>query len=314
MRILALLWPTNGKEELMINRRGDLVCPAIDGLTNEILSLGEQVVYVNVAAEKYNFPEEQLKTIGFVSGLPLHKWDDIKNKNFDLIWHAIKDPTPPQSIPYINKIMSELNPSIPVLNPVSKLKGHTKKRYITALREKGVGAIILDNYNGFLKENGDIDPKKCFPSCQGAYVSLDKKAIRLHNTNNQRTSLNKDGITLKYQNNIGSIKEGLRSYFRIPYASGKCLQGTRYFFNPDILAPKTGQCIESEDYSIPDMKAGTVAATMNELGIHIAHLEGINAGFSIEIFDVNPFPSSSGNSLTPMSKKIAKRLQQVYNI
>ncbi len=314
MRILVLLWPTDGKEQLIINKRRDLICPAIDGISKEILSLGTQVVYVNVAAEKYNFPEKELKVPAFISGLPLYKWENIKNKQFDLIWHAIKDPTPVMAIKYVERIMQQLDPNIPVLNPISKIKDHTKRNYISLMRKKGVGAIILDDYKIFLKDNGEIDTSKCFPSCQGALVSLDKYAVRLHNTNNNRTTLNKDGITLRYHNNVGTIRKNLRSYFRIPYAAGKCLPGTRYFFPPEILCPKTGQAIETEEYSIPDMTAGTVSAAMEQLGVHIAHIEGVNAGFTIEIFDLNSFPSSSGRTFTPMSKKIAKRIMQVYDI
>ncbi len=314
MRILALAWPTDNMNQLMINGRRDLICPAIDGISNELLNEGHSVTYVNIAAEVIPYDKKDLKLPAFISGLPFYRWSQIKNKNFDIIWHAIKDPTPPEAIKPVNKIMKELDPSIPVLNSVAYISNHTKIKYISLLREKGVGAIILDDYKKFLKENGDIDENQCFPSCQGALVSLDKYAIRLHNTNNARSNLNKDGITLKYQNNVGTIRTNLRSYFRIPYAAGKCLQGTRYFFPPEILCPKTGQAIKLEDYSIPDMTAGTISAAMEQLGVQIAHIEGINAGFTVEIFDVNPFPSSSGISLTPMSKQIAKRITQVFDI
>ena len=45
LRILALTWPTfDCDKKMMINARGDLVCPAIDGLTNELIKLGAKVV------------------------------------------------------------------------------------------------------------------------------------------------------------------------------------------------------------------------------------------------------------------------------
>ena len=130
MRTLAFLWPTDGKEQLMINNRRDLICPAIDGISNELLSLGVQVIYVNLAAEEYNFPEEELKVPAFILGLPLYRWKNIKNKKFDLIWHAIKDPTPSKVKKHIKNIMKQLDPFIPILNPVSQIKKHTKKKYI----------------------------------------------------------------------------------------------------------------------------------------------------------------------------------------
>jgi hypothetical protein len=53
---------------------------------------------------------------------------------------------------------------------------------------------------------------------------------------------------------------------------------------------------------------------MKELGVDIAHIEGVPAGFTVEVFDVNVFPSSHGASLQPMSQKIARRIEQVYAI
>ena len=53
---------------------------------------------------------------------------------------------------------------------------------------------------------------------------------------------------------------------------------------------------------------------LRELGIDLAHIEGVEAGFTVEIFDVNPFPSSHGATLRPMSERIVKRLIQIYNI
>ena len=318
MKILALTWTTfDCEKKMMINARGDLVCPAIDGLTNEFLKLGHQVVYVNVFAEHIMPSEKDLNCLGMISGLPFHLWKDIKNKNFDIIWHAVKDPTPPAALPYFAKIMEELDSNIPVLNHVESLKDHTKRKYISLMREKNVGAIILDDYKVWLKEDGTIDyANKCFPASQGCYVSKDYHAIRLANTNSQRTNLNNDGITLKYHNTskYPGAKPGMRSFFRVPYAAGQCLEGWKYYCPESVLCPKSGAAVEKVPYKIAEMSAGTISAAMNELGVDIAHIEGVEAGFTVEIFDVNVFPSSSGASLQPMSARIAKRIEQVYDI
>lgn len=319
LKILALTWTTFDNEtELMINARRDLICPAVDGLTNELLNLGHTVIYVNVFAEyKKDIPKKDLDCPAMISGLKYYLWQDIKTRDFDLIWHCVKDPTPPQALPYFKKIMEELDPKIPVLNDVEKLKDHTKRKYITLMRKKNVGAIILDDYTDWLKADGTIDfANKCHPVSQGCYVSLDYHAIRLANTNSQRTNLNQDGITLKYHNTskYPGAKPGVRSFFRVPYAAGKCLQGWKYYCPENILCPKSGAAVEKVPYSIPEMTAGTVSAAMNELGVDIAHIEGVEAGFTCEIFDINPFPSSSGATLTPMSIQMAKRIEQVYDI
>ena len=87
-----------------------------------------------------------------------------------------------------------------------------------------------------------------------------------------------------------------------------------YYCPESVLCPKSGAAVTKEPFSIPDMTAGTISAAMIELGVDIAHVEGIQAGFTVEIFDVNPFPSSHGASLQPMAAKIAKRIEQVYSI
>jgi len=319
LRILALTWPTfDCDKKMMINARGDLVCPAIDGLTNELIKLGHQIVYVNVFAEHIMPSEKDLSCLGMISGLKFHLWKDIKNKDFDIIWHAVKDPTPPAALFHFEKIMKELNPNIPVLNNIESLQDHTKRKYIKVLRKKNVGAIILDDYTDWLDSNGNIDYiNKCFPASQGCYVSKDYKAIRLSDRNSQRTNLNKDGITLKYHNTAkytNFTKPGMRTFFRVPYAAGKCLEGWKYYCPENILCPKSGAAVEKERFNIPQMSAGTISAAMGELGIDIAHIEGVQAGFTVEIFDVNPFPSSAGATLQPMAALMAKRIEQVYSI
>jgi len=315
MRILALTWPTEDKEGLMLNRRRDLLCPAIDGITDELLKLGHSVVYVNLAADCCEYEPADLGRPAWISGLPFYRWHDIRNKNFDLVWHAIKDPTPSQALPYVERVMQELDSRIPVFNSATHLQDHTKRKYLPLLAEKTVGVPILDRYSAMETEDGRLDVKKCHAPSNGAYVSLDRQAIRLHAKNSSRHSLDVDGITLKYQDNVGRIEPGLRSFFRVPFAAGRCLPGFRYFCPADILCPKSGNAVKTEPFEIDGTPAGTISAAMKELGVDIAHIEGVNIGpASVQVFDVNPFPSSYGRSLTPMSVQIAKRVTQALDL
>ena len=322
MRILALTWPTtsNGKT-LMLNKRKDLLCPAVDGIFDELLRIGHSVICVNVAMEIYNYNEQELQCPGFISGLPFFKWKDIKNKKFDIIYHAIQDPSPKEAVEPINNIMKELDNDIPVLNPVSHLKTHTKRKYLTELTKdfggssRRVGTFIYDEYKDFFDDKGKLDASKCFPPSNGAWLSKDKKAIRVYNTNNHKGNLNTDGITLHYRDTSNKEKKGYRSFFRVPYAVGKCLPGYMYHCPIDVLCPKSGSAKKIEHFEIESTPAGTIAAALTKIGVHVAHLEGVKIGTaSVELFDVNPFPSSYGSSLTPMSKLIAKRITQVYDI
>jgi hypothetical protein len=318
MRILALTWTTEDHELPMINARGDLWCPAIDGITNELLKLGHQVVYVNLLPMKYELTAEQLKCKAFISGLPYHTWDEIKNKNFDLIWHSIKDPTPPQAIEFVEKVMAELDPKIPILNHINKLKDHNKRKYIPVLNEYGVGVKAFEEYKDWLLPDGMIDTAKCFPPSQAAYVSLDKKAIRCPLTNSQRFGhLFKEdgGITLHYRDNEGDQKEGFRTIFRVPYACGKVLDGFRYICPAEIMCPKTGSAAEVEEFSFKNGSSIKAGLAMDKLGVDLAMLEGLEIKPDrVEIFDINPFPSSEGRTLTPLAAKMAKRIEQVYDL
>jgi hypothetical protein len=322
LRILALTWTTFDNEtELMINQRGDLICPAADGLTNELLNLGHQVVYVNVAAEHLKCTEKQLSAKAMISGLPYMLWKDVKSRDWDIIWHCIKDPTPTIAIPYIEKIMAELDPKIPVWNNIKFMKDHLKRKYISLMRKKNVGAIILeDEMKPFLNEAGKLDYQNlCFPPSQSCYVTKDYYAIRLSNMNSGRIYplfSPEGGVTLRYHNTAKypNAEPGLRTFFRIPYAAGKCLEGWEYYCPEAVLCPKSGAAVKKIPFSISDMTAGTVSACMQELGVDLAHVEGIKAGFGYELFDCNIFPSSSGDSLTPLSRRMAQRLEQVYAI
>jgi hypothetical protein len=308
MRILALAWTTfDNEKELMINERSDLICPAIDGISDCLLKRGHQVVYVNI------FPADT-KCLAHISGLPYHKWEDIKNRQFDVVWHAIKDPTPPLAVEAVRKIMAELPKDIPVWNNVELLKDHTKDKYVAVLRRKNVGAIILEDYDW-----GDYR-QTAFPQSQGCYVSKDYHAIRLSNRNSGRIYplfSPEGGVTLKYHNtakNPALSPEGHRTFIRLPYAAGKCLEGFKYYCPAEILCPKTGAAVKKEPFKVGELTGASIAAAMNELGVTLAHIEGVEAGFTVEIFDVNPFPSSAGATLTPISEKIAERLEQVYAI
>lgn len=316
MRILSLMWPTNGREELMINSRRDMLCPATDGLVDELLNLGHQVVCINIAAEEYDFTVADLACPTMLAGLPCLRWKDVKRKDFDVVWHNIKDPTPPKAIEHVNRITAEFE-GVPIWNDVNHLRTHTKQKYISTLFPLGCAVPIQDNYTQWLGPDGRVDPQKCFPPGAGAYVSLDKAAIRLHLSNNDR-SLNMfhrdGGITLRYFDNEGMFHPGLRSFFRVPYAAGKCLEGTRYHCPAEILCPKSGHAKIAEPFSMPAEIGAKAAVGLASIGVTLAHLEGINVRDASYLFDVNPFPSSFGVSLTPMSVKIAKRLEQVYDV
>jgi len=317
MRILALTWPTNGKGELMINARRDLLCPAIDGIVDELLQRGHSVICVNLAAEVRDYHAEELSVPGFVSGVPFFRWSEVKNREFDLVWHAIKDPTPAAAVEVVERAMRQLNPDVRVLNPVSKLKDHVKRNYLPVLVSKGVGVPILEPYAGIEDAQGIFDPAKCHPSHNGAHVSHDLGAVRVAQKNCDRFSLRlpEEGVTLKYLNNAGRREAGMRTFVRLPFAAGKCLPGFLYYCPETILTPKSGNAERIEEYTVSVDRGGKLSGAMHELGVDIAHIEAIDfPNGDLQVFDVNPFPSSSGRTLTPLSAAIAQRITQVFDL
>ena len=301
----------------MINARRDLLCPAIDGIVDELLKRGHSVICVNLAAEVAEYSASELALPGFVSGVPYFRWSDVRNRNFDLVWHAIKDPTPGAAVRVVSRVMKDLHPDVRVLNPVAKLRNHVKQNYLPVLQDKGVGAPILESYSAMEDENGVFDPAKCHPPQNGAYVSLDLFAIRVPQKNCDRRSLrmSEEGVTLKYFDNAGLRESGMRTFVRFPFAAGKCLPGFRYYCPEMILTPKSGNAARIEEYVVSVDQGGKISGAMHQLGVDIAHIEAVdfhNGG--ICVFDVNPFPSSSGRTLTPLSSAIAERLTHVFDL
>lgn len=314
MKVLCLTFPTFDDEKtLMINARRDLLCPAIDGIVSELLKLGHQVVCVNLATLVHNYSEQELNCPGFISGMKYVGWNEVTNKDFDLIWHAVKDPTPEIVLDKIRVVMQGLSRDIPVINNVESLKDHDKRKYLKVLCERKVGAKIAD----FIPAQEDLE--KANPTREGAFITKDHKFVRVWLNNSTRGDLFSDkfGITLHFVDTTKlESSQGFRTMFRVPYAEGKCLKGFKYYCPADILCPKTGAAARLEEYEVPEGSSVQIGLAMKEIGVNLAHIEGFetNGSREVAVFDVNPFPSSSGKTLTPMSVQIAKRLEQVYDL
>ena len=316
MRILVLTWPTNQRDELMTNARGDLLCPAIDGLVDQLVTQGHTLVCVNVAADCFDFDPNELALPAWASGMQYVRWSQVQKRDFDLVWHGVKVPTPPPAVDAIGKIMQDLPPEIRVLNPVQRMKDFTKRTYLTVLQEHNVGAEILDSYPGIEDENGRFAPKKCHASCQGTFVALDKRAIRVPMHNKGLGIRNPEGgITLRYYDTAGWHEPGQRTFFRLPFAAGKALEGFRYFCPENIVAPKSGNAKRYEPFSVNYKVGRRLCISMHKLGVDIAHLEGIELkDGTVRIFDVNPFATAIGRTLTPISQRIARHITQVMDL
>jgi hypothetical protein len=289
MRILAIVAPYAGTPQAIhLNARGDIVMIAPDRIVDYLLERGHQVVYCLVTGE-------ECPRLACCSGLPLYTESDIKNWEFDLIWHCVKDPTPSQFVPEIRRITARVPRSVPIINNTEFVQHWTKPYYYAAFAAK------------------EIRVPKILPEGTPVATAPGKppRALRVSDRNNDRERGKE--LTVEF---IDNVKDGSRSFFRVPYCAGKVLPGTRYIFPADAYVAKTGGAIYREPYRVPLQFAIKVATVLTECGIGIAHIEGFprHDGGVAAVFDVNPFPLSDGATFDPMSKLIAQRLEHVYSI
>lgn len=308
MRVLVLVWPADNQGRLAFDRSQGTVLLAIDRIVQELVRLGHSVTYVNAAVSG----EQVRQLVAKGSRLPLLPWSTVTERRFDGIWHAIRDPTPRAAFDAVANIMRDLSAEIPVWNSVTYLQKHSKAKYLPLLARHGIGVDLLECYPAMEDTNGVLDIGKCWAPQNAAYVSHDKQAVRVYAMNNDRSSLQRFGVTLRYIDNAGLLQPGFRTFFRIPFALGKTLPGSFYYCPEKFLTPKSGSASRVVPFNIPEPSAGKVSMVMHDLGVDIAHLEGLHDAWGrIRLFDINPFPSSSGTSLTPMSVHIARRLSEL---
>jgi hypothetical protein len=287
--MLAIVAPYCGKPPVFhLNRRGDVVMIAPDRIVDFLLAQGHQVVYCNAVGEVCDKP-------ACCSGLPIHTESDIRDWHFDVVWHCVKDPTPPDLIEPIQRLTAKVPAKVPIINDVSFLRHWTKPYYYAGLREKEVPTPVI---------HPDSTPTKVQPGQRPTFLQLSDR-------NNDRET--GKPVVVEF---IDNVSDDLRTFFRVPYATGRVLPGTRYFVPRDQFIAKTGMAVRREPYVMPLQTAMKVAAALGERGVGVAHLEGFSKPDDAvrAIFDVNPFPCSDGVTFDPMSMLIAQRFVHVYNL
>lgn len=312
MRILVLTWPTNAAERLMTNARRDLLCPAADGIVAALLDDQHELVAVNAAADWLEADQAWLELPCWNSGVRLVRWSAVRNRRFDLVWHCVKVPPPAAAVEAVQQITREVVPPTRVLNPIDRMVGCGKYGYLPLLEEFHLGAQVLVGYPPMEDAAGRVDPGKCFPSCNGALVSLDKRAIRAP-THEGRLGLSdpRGGVTMRYYDTEDLREPGLRTFFRVPFAVGKALPGCLYYCPSSILAPKSGNALRWEPFELIEPVSQKVTAAMHRLGVDLAHLEGTDTrDGGVHLFDINPFPTSTGRTLSSMARAMARRITQ----
>jgi hypothetical protein len=111
---------------------------------------------------------------------------------------------------------------------------------------------------------------------------------------------------------LDSSRDGERSFFRVGYAAGQVFPGSLYTTDAEHLLLKTGTCKRHEYHRIPHEHHPRIVQAMRELGVDVAHLEGTYIRDVAMIFDVNPYPTSYGKTLTPISRWMCEALSKFW--
>ena len=140
-------------------------------------------------------------------------------------------------------------------------------------------------------------------------ISPDGTMIESYAYNNNRgdyPSLRHEAIVHRY---IDNAVDGLRSMVRFGYAYGGGFAGFKYFSRR--IAFKSGGAERREAYTVDD-KHRTNRYALTELGIDVCHIDAIPIGDELLIIDINPYPTSNGSTLSPITESLVDILEQRF--
>lgn len=291
MRLLTLCFPTFGKDNhLHLASDGKKIVLAPDQFHAELLKAGWTVDVVSLA------PPSQKRL--FCSGLPLHTAAHVAGQAYDLVWHMFRDPTQPEVLAALKTLPSSLPcPAAPV-NDAFRLVHHHKLHYLPILARHGLALPIVD-----------VDPPGIdWQLSSGAFVDLQQGLISTQAYNNNRGDYPSRGhgrITLHY---IDNSVNGLRSFVRFGMAFGRGFSGCEYFSRQ--LAFRSGEAEQVRPYRLPQPRQAPLARALAEMGCDVCHVEAVIKDERLFVFDVNPYPTSHGKTLTDITRALIPCFQE----
>lgn len=292
--LLVLAYPLYAGQ-LHYDSKGIYVVLAPDEIVKNLLNLGVRTIVVNVVDDKQT-PIPLMR-----SGLTMTSRDKIDITKFDAVWHMFRDPTQPEVAALAAAAPDLFFPKDkPIINSIKSLDRMYKSQYIPILEKHGIGPKIM------------VEPPgtQWGPCNHSAQVSLDRKLVKTANYNNNRGDYpqrEKDMGTIVVEF-LDSAVNGQRSFFRVGYSMGKVLPGWMYTSSDDQVVQKTGTCKIRTPHEVPTEHHAVIKRAMDEIGIDLCHIEGLYVNGALKLFDINPYPTTYGTTLKPISDAMAEQI------
>jgi hypothetical protein len=291
-RLLSLCFPTFGSQnELHLNSRNDAVVLAPDEFNRILVARGWEVDVVSLGP----LSEHTL----FRSKLSLRALSDVDFDSYDVYWHMLRDPTQPEVLDIIQKLNLDYSGK-PVINHIDRLRHHNKHHYARILFDAGIGSEILPTP----ADRSDwIAEESCRVSPDGTMI----ESCAYNNNRGDYPGLRNETIVQRY---IDNAVDGLRSMVRFGYAYGSGFTGFKYFSRR--MAFKSGGAERREAYTVDEKHHASISKVVSELGVDVCHIDAIPVGDQLMVIDINPYPTSNGSTLSPITESLVDILERQF--
>lgn len=291
MRLLVLCFPTWGRgNQLHLTSAGNLVVLAPDELLRQLVEAGWTVEAVSMA--------ERTELRLHRSALPLRAVDEVDFSSYDLYWHMFRDPTQPEVLERLAARRFDYR-GRPVINDAFKLQHHRKDSYLKTLARYELAPRIV--------EGADTAG---WTRCGDALISPDRRLIETHACNNNRGDYPERGAGRIVTEYIDNSRGGLRSIVRFGVAFGQGFAGYRYY--SDAAAFRSGGARSWEPWTAPPALRERLAAALAETGCDVCHVEAVSRGEELCVFDVNPYPTADGQTLSEITRSLVAVIRRRF--
>ena len=294
-KLLVLCFPTYGKNnDIHLNSKANHVVLAPDEFNKYFSKYMLDFDVVSLTDKKLDFSLMD-------SGIVPKSLEEINVNDYKFVWHMFRDPTQPEVLEKIKDI--DFSNNI-IINNVNSIKSLFKENYYGVLGKYDLAPKVFDLDHTKIKWNHQNF---------GTLLSEDKKYICSYSYNNNRGDYvereTKKKFIAEYIDNTD--ENGNRSFFRIGYAYGKFSFGWMYYGTEYSL--KSGNCKIKKQFNLDPIVQEKVTAAMKEIGVDVCHVEGLFKDNKAYIFDINPYPTASGNTLSAITEELSKIIIERIN-
>ena len=219
------------------------------------------------------------------SSLPLRRVEDVPFDSYHVYWHMFRDPTQPEVLDWLSGAAFDYG-GRPVINEAYRLRQHHKAAWLPVLQRHGLAPEFAPFSAG----------EPSWIPAAGTRVSPDQAWIETHAFNNNRGDYPERGSGRIVMRFVDNAVDGLRSIVRFGVAFGRGFTGFRYW--SDQVAFKSGGASKYEPYRVPERLHDPIRRALAEMGCDVCHVEGVPVGDDLLIFDINPYPTADGRTLT----------------